>query len=121
MDDLISREFARGAKVPYDEGLSEYERGWNDACLAIADNAPSAQQWIPVSSGNLPKPGEDVLISLVDRVTDGYLGKHDIEDDWFKKIGEATVWYTDRGYYQFDKVLAWMEKPKPYQEGDDRE
>lgn len=43
MDDLISRQVARYAKVPYDEELSEYERGWNDACDAIADNAPSVQ------------------------------------------------------------------------------
>lgn len=43
MADLIDRQAARYAKVPYDEELSEYERGWNDACDAIADNAPSAQ------------------------------------------------------------------------------
>ena len=44
MSDLISRESVRLGKVPpYGEYLSLYERGWNDACDAIADNAPSAE------------------------------------------------------------------------------
>lgn len=40
--DLIERQTARRAKCPFD-GLNDYQRGWNDACDAIADNAPSAQ------------------------------------------------------------------------------
>ena len=46
MSDLIDREAVRLARVPYDEQLSMYERGWNDACDAIADNAPAAPRWV---------------------------------------------------------------------------
>lgn len=43
--DLIERQAARLAKCPFD-GLNDYQRGWNDACDAIANNAPSAQSEI---------------------------------------------------------------------------
>ena len=38
----IDAEQVRMAKVPYDDELTEYDRGWNDACEAIADNAETA-------------------------------------------------------------------------------
>ncbi len=41
--DYIDRQAVRMSKKLYDEDLSDYERGWNDACDAIADGAPSAQ------------------------------------------------------------------------------
>lgn len=43
MSDLISRESVRAGRIPYDEDLTEYQRGWNDACDAIADNASPAE------------------------------------------------------------------------------
>lgn len=51
--DCISRQTVRMSKKLYDEDLSDYERGWNDACDAIADAAPSVHperkmgKWIP--------------------------------------------------------------------------
>lgn len=38
----IDADAVRLAKVPYDEELSEYERGWNAACDEIAADAPTA-------------------------------------------------------------------------------
>ena len=43
MNDLISREAVRMGRIPYDDDLTEYQRGWNDACDAIADNAPTIE------------------------------------------------------------------------------
>lgn len=43
MSDLIKRESVLLGKIPYDTELTEYQSGWNDACDAIANNAPSAQ------------------------------------------------------------------------------
>lgn len=42
MPRYIDAEQVRMAKVPYDDELTEYDRGWNDACKAIADNAETA-------------------------------------------------------------------------------
>ena len=49
--DLIERQAARLAKCPFDV-VNDYTRGWNDACDAIADNAPPAQ---PELANNSPK------------------------------------------------------------------
>ena len=42
MSRYIDAEQVRMAKVPYDNELTEYDLGWNDACEAIADNAKTA-------------------------------------------------------------------------------
>lgn len=43
MSDLIKRESVLLGKIPYDTELTEYQSGWNDACNAIANSAPSAR------------------------------------------------------------------------------
>lgn len=42
MPRYIDADIVRSAKNPYDEEISEYERGWNAACDAIAADAPTA-------------------------------------------------------------------------------
>ena len=69
MSDLIDREAVRLAKVPYDEMLSEYERGWNDACEAIADNVP-ASPWHRVEEP--PKEEGKYFVAYRSRVVDGW-------------------------------------------------
>lgn len=49
MNDFIKREDVANAKVPYDEALNDYQRGWNDAVTAaefipVADVIPI--EWI---------------------------------------------------------------------------
>ena len=36
---LIDADAVKMARVPYDDELSEYEKGWNDAMIAVAGNA----------------------------------------------------------------------------------
>lgn len=76
--------------------------------------------WIPCSE-RLPEYGKDVLICFKEgptcpfnQIQVGHLGMHDIEDNNFKKIGEAIVWYTHVYYSCFDSVIAWMPLPEPY-------
>ena len=38
----IDADVILAAKNPYDDELSEWERGWNDACDALAKDAPTA-------------------------------------------------------------------------------
>lgn len=42
MSKHMDADFLRSAKVPYDEELSEWELGWNDACDALAEDAQAA-------------------------------------------------------------------------------
>lgn len=58
--DLIERQAARLAKCPFD-GLNDYVRGWNDACDAIADNAPSAQLELANNSQKVDKENGDLI------------------------------------------------------------
>lgn len=83
---------------------------------------PTAQQWIPCSE-RLPKEGELVLIcfrSAKDtphwRIQVGHLGNHDVVDYHYQKIDVAQVWYTDRFYWSFLDVIAWLPLPEPYKE-----
>lgn len=81
------------------------------------------QRWIPVTE-RLPEESELILLCFRFakdtphwRVQVGYLGYHDVEDYDFQKIGVAQVWHTDRFYWSFDKVVAWMPLPEPYKDG----
>lgn len=84
------------------------------------------KKWIPLSSNQLPKEGQEVFIQFKEgilcpdfKVQVGYLGEHDVEDNNFRKIGVKKVWYTDRYYYDLDRVVAWMPIPELYKEEDD--
>lgn len=81
---------------------------WEDVCKTTANELPSAQQWIPVSSGNLPKVRQRVLcqcragIQDVLRLTD--------DGDW-ECIHPRTI-------YMKSFVVAWMPLPEPWTGGD---
>ena len=73
--------------------------------------------WIPTTE-ELPEEGKFVLLCFKEgktcldfRYQVGHLGKHDVEDNNFVKTGEKQVWYTDKYYYDFDQVIAWMPIP----------
>ena len=83
---------------------------------AMLNALPSAQQWIPVSSGTMPEDGIYVLVTvegwdngkMFERAVDlalrnecgGYIGEFDTYNDWI----EYGEW----------KVTAWMPLPDPY-------
>ena len=99
MSDLIDRQAVRLAKVPYDEQLSEYERGWNDACEAIADNVPSAPRWHRVED-QLPEPGQDVLVYTY----------------FYGRSIYAVAWLDNEEKWSFGTVTHWMPLPEPPKE-----
>ena len=83
---------------------------------------PSAQQWDPLSTNQLPEEGQQVFIQFKEgrhcphfKIQVGYLGEHDVEDNNFRKIGVKKVWYTNQYYYDLDMVIAWMPQPEPYE------
>lgn len=57
MPRYIDADLVRLGEVPYDEELSEYDRGWNDACEAIANTTPTADV-VEVKYGRWYKPKE---------------------------------------------------------------
>lgn len=84
------------------------------------------QQWVPLSTNQLPKEGQQVFIQFKEgrqcphfKIQVGYLGEHDIEDNNFRKIGVKKVWYTNQYYYDLDRVVAWMPRPELYKEKED--
>ena len=81
----------------------------------------SEQQWIPCSE-RLPEYWKRVLVCFKagrkcphDQIQVGYFGTHEVEDEWFEKIGNVTVLYTDKYYYPLDNVTAWMPLPEPWE------
>ena len=101
MSDLITRKNAvswisdllmlelRGERLPT----------WNEVYNAIMD-VPSAQAWIPLKSGRLPKQGEIVLVT-VEGWFEGEMFERGIDLAWLVKEG---------GYIDgFDTVNDWIE------------
>ena len=102
--DTISRQAAI-------ELIENESRKWGDEyeisdVLCDLSDMPSAQQWIPVSSGNLPGVRQRVLcqcqmgIQVVLRLTD--------DGDWECIYPPST--------YMKSFVIAWMPLPSPYKE-----
>lgn len=87
----------------------DYNKGLYDAArlLNTAPTIQPEQNWIPCNIG-LPNIGESVLVTL------------DTEEVCEMKLWEVAgveQYWCDPydGYtYEFDRVLAWCEKPEPY-------
>ena len=68
--------------------------------------------WVPCSKG-LPDIGEEVL------TTDIY-GDVDIETLTEVPRSDDIIWEDEDGFYtDFEYIIAWMPKPKPYKGGDE--
>lgn len=128
MIDSISRQEAiRWVKTecnPYGKPTLDFESGMK--VIEHLKQMRPVQQWIPLSTNQLPKEGEEVFIQFKDgrqcphfKVQVGHLGEHDVEDMFFEKIGVKKVWYTDQCYYDLDMVVAWMPRPELYKEKED--
>lgn len=65
---------------------------------------PTMNEWIPVTLDTLPKPDEDVLVT----VDEG--GHLFVEIDAGNYYDDGSGWF----WYNYSKVLAWMPLPKPY-------
>lgn len=83
-----------------------------DEAFRMAIEALSAKaDWIPCSKG-LPDIGEDVL------TTDIY-GDVDIETLTEVSRSDDVIWEDEDGFYtDFEYIIAWMPKPKPYKDDD---
>ena len=87
-----------------------------DECEHPIDDIPSAQQWIPVSSGLLPKAdhgeSEDVLCQLENmrRIVLYFDGSN-----WCYPSGEPYIGVNYENGWS-NKVIAWMPLPKSWNE-----
>ena len=126
--DLISRQSAiKWVKTecnPYGKPTLDLESG--EKVIEHLKRMRPAQQWIPLSTNQLPDEGQEVFIQFKEgrqcphfKVQVGYLGKHEVEHVYFEKIGVKKVWYTDQYYYDLDRVVAWMPRPELYKEKED--
>ena len=103
------------------DGSVDTSYEWAEAVrMAIKALKQPKSCWIPCSE-RLPEEKKDILICFKDgrdcpwsQIQVGHLGEHEVEDNDFREIGKVKVWYTDRFYYIFDKVIAWMPLPQPY-------
>lgn len=88
-----------------------------DECEHPIDDIPSAQQWIPVSSGELPKSHYWVNVTVLDESGDG------------KSLYASVGWYLSDGMWIVDnepmyeddliRVVAWCELPEPWKGEDE--
>lgn len=89
----------------------DYDEAFRMAIEALLVEAKD--DWIPCSKG-LPNIGEDVL------TTDIY-GDVDIETLTEVSRSDDVIWEDEDGFYtDFEDIIAWMPKPKPYK-GDKKE
>jgi len=107
--DLISRQAAIDAVIP-----AIVEGADAEMVEGLLYLVPPAQQWIPVSSGLLPKAehgeGEDVLCQLENmrRIVLYFDG-----GNWCYPSGEPYNGVNYKNGWS-NKVVAWRELPKPY-------
>lgn len=81
----------------------DYDEAFRMAIKALSTKA----DWVPCSKG-LPDIGEDVL------TTDIY-GDVDIETLMEVPRSDDVIWEDEDGFYtDFEYIIAWMPKPKPY-------
>lgn len=68
--------------------------------------------WIPVSSGKLPKGGDDVIVSYKDR----YINHEDGTCDGFYDEVNQMWHLNDYEYCESAEVVAWRRRLAPYQQ-----
>ena len=89
----------------------DYDEAFRMAIEALSVEVKD--DWVPCSKG-LPDIGEDVL------TTDIY-GDVDIETLTEVPRSDNVIWEDEDGFYtDFEDIIAWMPKPKPYK-GDKKE
>lgn len=78
-------------------------------CAEFIERLPSAQQWIPVSSGKLPENSFTlVLVQISKKSPDVELAFYDYNRE---------CWENARHYQKISDVVAWCELPDPWKGG----
>ena len=132
-EDLISR--AKAISI-LDRWLQckDYSEGEVNVMRAMRyelENLPSAQQWIPVSSGKLPEELQEVNITWVNHRHESYYEKDIPFNGSAVYYKGRWYWYSqycvdelkDYGDYECDEmddaieVIAWTPLPEPFREG----
>lgn len=109
---LIDIDDDRNCYIGFD---GEYEK-WNIDLDVLAEaKTVEPQQWIPVSSGELPKSHYWVNVTVLDESGDS------------KSLYTSVGWYLSDGMWIVDnepmyeddliRVVAWCELPKPWKAG----
>jgi len=125
--DTISRQAAIDA---LDGDVTVTGRANADAVLGYANlicdrikGLPSAQQWIPVSSGELPKENGDYYVTYEKGYAEEYelesvgIAPYDADCEafgiWQERYDPFTLGYLDSDFVDI-KVVAWMPLPEAY-------
>lgn len=103
-EDCISRE-AIMDKVVYDGNWNADQYIVYKESIEELPSVRPVENWHPISEDDLPKEGEEVVVSLSEN---GVHGKK-VEIDCFMRC--------DIKYWLSGKVQAWMPKPEPYKGG----
>lgn len=110
MDDLISRKWLMEC---VDEGWIKFdtEKDTNTFIHLVREIAPSAQpEWIPWDSGRFPEESGTYIVTAYDGATKRVTyAKYQKRLKRWELTGARAYW----------RVLAWMEKPKPWEGGQD--
>lgn len=117
MSDLIDRNYL------FDLLKEEGRYGYLDA--EDVKNAPSAQEWIPVTE-RLPEYNVNVLCFCKD-FWDGHCEVLQREHlNWFRGVEDTDRWLDPQSLgdeyvrdYTIDYVTAWMPLPEPYEEAEE--
>lgn len=78
------------------------------ACVDSEPTIEAESQWIPCSSGELPKKN-GVYLACYEDVT--------VPLDWFN--GKWFFYKSNPAVEETGSIIAWMPMPKPYKEGEE--
>lgn len=120
MNDQISRQLLIEQLGELDHWTQFAEHWFRcDAVYSLIRRQPPADQWIPCSSGILPKHKQNVFITI--ELIEGrrycttvtYYTEMGIVDE-YEWTGEGFYSYdSEYGYGKYEKVIAWM-PAEPY-------
>ena len=126
MNDLIERQSVLNACEQSINILEAVDRIMD---LPFVKQEPKTGEWIPVSERLPELDGNYLLFGKVveDDTEDIFIGMYDACAEefgyWEDYYDRNTLGFLDSEFIEYNKVIAWMPLPKPYepQESEDKE
>ena len=83
-----------------------------DAASKLLSVMPQEPKWIPINADNMPKEGEEVLLTVPKGVFDDH--EPTVLSGWFVSKYQEFEYDGEGRSVNLEDVIAWMPLPEPY-------